>query len=91
MTVRIPAHHAVTKRLGHWTTERDFEVRAHRGNAVLDLRSPRIPEGDVRVGGRVVRKAAHRLAAGDLVEVDLPDPEPSTLEPEDISIITNTD
>ncbi|HKS98995.1 MAG TPA: hypothetical protein VJT31_05630 [Rugosimonospora sp.] len=47
--VRIAAHHAVTKRLGHWTTERDFQVRAHRGSAVLDLRSPRIPAGDIRV------------------------------------------
>lgn len=47
--VRIAAYHAVTKRLGHWTTARDFEVRAHRGNAVLDLRSPRIPEGDIHL------------------------------------------
>lgn len=47
--VRIPAHHASTRRLGHWTTERAFEVRAHRGAAVLDLRSPRIPAGDIHV------------------------------------------
>ena len=47
--IRVPANNTVTKRLGHWTTERRFEVRNHRGIAVLDLRSPRIPEGDIEV------------------------------------------
>ena len=45
--VRVPAHRTVTKRLGDWTTEREFEVRAHRGHATVDLRSPRIPAGDI--------------------------------------------
>ncbi len=47
--VRIPAHHRSLKRLGHWTTARHFEVRSQRGYVVLDLRSPRIPAGDIRV------------------------------------------
>ncbi|HWC81012.1 MAG TPA: hypothetical protein VG756_13740 [Pseudonocardiaceae bacterium] len=47
--VRIAAHSALIKRLGHWTTEREFEVRAHRGAVVLDLRSPRIPDGDLHL------------------------------------------
>jgi hypothetical protein len=47
--VRVPANHAVTKRLGNWTTARRFQVRAHRGHAVLDLRSPQIPAGDIEV------------------------------------------
>jgi hypothetical protein len=47
--VRVPANHTVTKHLGHWTTERRFEVHNHRGHAVLDLRSPRIPDGDIEV------------------------------------------
>src|SRR5215475_11199116 len=47
--VRVPANRTVTKRLGHWTTERRFEVRNHRGVAVLDLRSPRISEGDIEI------------------------------------------
>ncbi|GIG86712.1 hypothetical protein [Plantactinospora endophytica] len=47
--VRISAQRTVTKRLGHWTTSREFEVRAHRGVAILDLRSPRIPAGDIRI------------------------------------------
>ncbi|WP_214414457.1 hypothetical protein [Sphaerisporangium fuscum] len=48
-TVRVHADHAVEKRLGNWTTSQDFEVRVRRGQAVLDLRSPEIPEGDVTV------------------------------------------
>jgi hypothetical protein len=47
--VRVLANNTVTKRLGHWTTERRFEVRNHRGQAVLDLRSPRIPDGDIEI------------------------------------------
>jgi hypothetical protein len=47
--VRIPANHTVTKHLGHWTTQRRFEVRNHRGLAVLDLRSPRIAEGAIEI------------------------------------------
>ncbi len=47
--VRVAAHNAVTKRLGNWTTARRFEVRANRGFAVLDLRSPEIPDGEIEV------------------------------------------
>src|SRR5262245_2998895 len=48
-TERVHADYRTVKRLGHWTTARRFEVRAHRGGAVLDLRSPRIPEGDIEI------------------------------------------
>lgn len=48
--VRVGANYEVTKRLGNWTTARDFQVRAHRGHVVLDLRSPHIPAGDITVG-----------------------------------------
>ena len=47
--VQIPAYGTITKKLGNWTTARHFEVRAHRGHAVLDLRSPQIPAGDIAV------------------------------------------
>ena len=47
--IKIAANHAVTKRLGNWTTARQFQVRGHRGGAVLDLRSPQIPAGDIEV------------------------------------------
>ena len=47
--VRIAANYQVTKRLGNWTTAREFQVRAHRGHAVLDLRSPHIEAGEIRI------------------------------------------
>jgi len=47
--VRIAANYEVTKHLGNWTTAREFQVRAHRGHAVLDLRSPRIEAGEIRI------------------------------------------
>jgi hypothetical protein len=47
--VRVAANYAVTKRLGNWTTARDFQVRACRGHVVLDLRSPHLEEGDITV------------------------------------------
>jgi hypothetical protein len=47
--VRVAANYEVTKHLGNWTTAREFQVRAHRGHAVLDLRSPEIPDGDVTI------------------------------------------
>jgi hypothetical protein len=47
--VRVAANYTVTKRLGNWTTADRFEVRAHRGHAVLDLRSPHIVAGEISV------------------------------------------
>jgi hypothetical protein len=47
--VRIRAHHAVVKKLGHWTTARHFDVRASRGVVVLDLLLPRIEPGDIEI------------------------------------------
>lgn len=46
---RVQAHYETVKKLGHWTAGRRFEVRARRGMVVLDLRSPRIPDGDIEV------------------------------------------
>lgn len=65
--VRIPANHTVTKRLGNWTTEREFQVRAHRGSAVLDLRSPQIPAGDIHVEIDVDHAMLKLLVADDAV------------------------
>ncbi|WP_319462491.1 hypothetical protein [Micromonospora sp. RTP1Z1] len=47
--VRVQADHTVTKHLGNWTTARTFEVRARRGAAVIDLRSPGIADGDIEL------------------------------------------
>ncbi|GAA4707419.1 hypothetical protein [Phytohabitans rumicis] len=65
--VRVPAHHTVTKRLGHWTTAREFEVRSHHGFAVLDLRSPRIPDGEIRIDVDLDRAVLKLLVADDAV------------------------
>jgi hypothetical protein len=47
--VRVHADHTMTKHLGNWTTAHTFEVRARRGAAVIDLRSPDITEGDIEL------------------------------------------
>jgi hypothetical protein len=68
--VRIPANHAVTKRLGNWTSARRFQVRAHRGLAVLDLRSPQIPDGDIEVEVDLDRATLKLLVADDAMVDD---------------------
>ncbi|TCO59759.1 hypothetical protein [Actinocrispum wychmicini] len=47
--VRVDADHTMTKHLGNWTTSQVFEVRARAGAAVVDLRSPDIPDGDIEI------------------------------------------
>jgi len=47
--VAIRAHGTVVKRLGHWTDRREFDMRTSRGTVVMDLRSPRIPAGDIEI------------------------------------------
>ena len=65
--VRIPANYAVSKRLGHWTTERRFEVHSHRGHAVVDLRSPQIPDGDIEIDVDIDHGMVKLLVAEDAV------------------------
>jgi hypothetical protein len=48
-TEKIRAHGTVARRLGHWTSARHLDVRASRGSVLVDLRSPRIPAGDIRI------------------------------------------
>jgi hypothetical protein len=47
--VQIHADHDSVRRLGTWTTARAFQVRARRGQVVIDLRSPHIPDGEIEV------------------------------------------
>lgn len=68
--VKIPANHAVTKRLGNWTTARRFQVRAHRGSAVLDLRSPQIPDGDIEIEVDIDHAMLKLLVADDAMVDD---------------------
>jgi hypothetical protein len=69
-TTRIQANHSVTKRLGNWTTANAFHVRAHRGLVVVDLRSPRIPDGDVRVDVELDHAVLKLLLPEDMVVDD---------------------
>ena len=66
-TVRIAANGAVIRRLGNWTTERDLQVRAHRGRVVLDLRSPGIAAGTIRVETDLDHATLTLLVADDAV------------------------
>ena len=63
--VRIPANYTTLKRLGNWTTERQFQVRAHRGSVVLDLRSPQIPDGDIEIDVDLDHAMVKLLVADD--------------------------
>jgi hypothetical protein len=68
--VRVATHHAVTKRLGHWTTQREFVVRAQRGKAVLDLRSPQIADGDLHLDVELEHATLTLLVADDATVED---------------------
>jgi hypothetical protein len=48
LTERIHSDHDLVKHLGDWTEAGRFEVRARHGAAVLDLRSPGLPD-DVEI------------------------------------------
>ena len=64
---QISAHRTVTKRLGNWTTARLLQVRAHRGVAVLDLRSAdlRSESAEIRVEAELEHAVLTLLVADD--------------------------
>jgi hypothetical protein len=70
--VRIRAHHAVVKKLGHWTTARHFDLRASRGVVVLDLLLPRIEAGDLELQ-LDLDHAMVKLLVPDGVQIDAAD------------------
>jgi hypothetical protein len=68
-TVRIQAVRTVEKRLGDWTTARQFDVRAASGAVVLDLLLPRLEVGDIEI--RVdLNRAMLKLLVADGVVID---------------------
>src|SRR5258707_14816780 len=48
-TFPVRAHNRAIRQLGHWTSARHFDVRASRSSVTLELRSPRIPDGDIEI------------------------------------------
>ncbi len=65
--VRIHADHGVERRLGNWTSARAFQIRARRGQVVIDLRSPRIPDGDIGLDLDLDHSTVKLLVAEDAV------------------------
>ena len=65
---RLHVDHAVTKRLGRWTSASQFDVRVRFGVLVLDLRSPQVT-GDVELCLDLHRSTVKLLLAeGDQVD-----------------------
>ena len=65
---RLHVDHAVTKRLGRWTSASQFDVRVRSGVLVLDLRSPEVT-GDVELCLDLHRSTVKLLLAeGDQVD-----------------------
>jgi hypothetical protein len=64
---RIHADHDSLQRLGNWTTARAFEVRARHGSAVIDLRSPQIPDGDIEIELTLDHSTVKLLVAEDTI------------------------
>ena len=65
--VRLHVDHDAVKRLGDWTGAERFEVRARRGSVVLDLRSPRLPAGELVVDLDLDRAMVKLLLPDDAV------------------------
>jgi hypothetical protein len=63
----VRAHDAVVKKLGQWTTARHFDVRAYHGALVLDLRSPRIEDGDIEIDLDIDRATVTLLVPDDAI------------------------
>jgi hypothetical protein len=65
---RLHVDHAVTKRLGRWTSATQFDARVRCGVLVLDLRSPDV-QGDVEVRLDLQRSTLRLLLAdGDQLD-----------------------
>jgi hypothetical protein len=68
ITERIHSDHGLVKRLGNWTEAGRFEVKARHGAAVLDLRSPGLPD-DIEIHLDMDR-AMIKLLVGDRAAID---------------------
>ncbi|MBB6039738.1 hypothetical protein [Phytomonospora endophytica] len=66
-TEQVPAFNTLVRKLGHWTESRDIEIRAHRAQVVIDLRSPHIPAGDIEITLDAERSTVKLLVADDTV------------------------
>ncbi|MFD5077756.1 hypothetical protein [Streptomyces sp. NPDC058371] len=67
-TERIHSDHRLVKHLGNWTEAGRFEVKARHGAAVLDLRSPALPD-DIEIDLDMDR-AMVKLLVDDTTAID---------------------
>jgi len=76
-TVLVEVYYTSEKKLGHWTQARRIEVRARRSSLHLDLRSHRIPDGEITVRIQAERSTVKLLVPDgsviDETELELPD------------------
>lgn len=68
LTERIHSDHSIVKHLGNWTEAGRFELKVRHGAAVLDLRSPGLPD-DIEIHIDMDR-AMVKLLADDNTAVD---------------------
>ncbi|MFK0047500.1 hypothetical protein ACIQU4_26020 [Streptomyces sp. NPDC090741] len=68
LTERIHSDHGLVKHLGNWTEAGRFEIKARHGAAVLDLRSPGLPD-DIEIHIDLDR-AMVKLLVDDSTAVD---------------------
>ncbi|AJF63311.1 hypothetical protein [Streptomyces vietnamensis] len=68
LTERIHSDHDLIKHLGNWTKAGHFEIKARHGAAVLDLRSPDLPD-DVEIHLDMDR-AMVKLLVDDATAID---------------------
>ncbi|MEV0414963.1 hypothetical protein AB0I68_30235 [Streptomyces sp. NPDC050448] len=68
LTERIHSDHDLVKHLGNWTEAGHFEIKARHGTAVLDLRSPDLPD-DVEIHLDMDR-AMVKLLVDDATAID---------------------
>ena len=66
-SVKIRAHDQAVRRLGHWTTARQFDIVASGGSVILDLRSPRIEQGDIEISLDADRSMVKLLVPEDAI------------------------
>src|SRR5438132_11159195 len=71
-TVTIRAHRQSTRRMGHWTTARRFDVRASQSSVIPELPSPRIALGDIELNLDIDRSMV-KLVGPDATSVDADD------------------
>ncbi|WP_086822247.1 hypothetical protein [Streptomyces sp. NRRL B-24572] len=68
LTERIHSDHDLVKHLGNWTEAGHFEIKTRHGTAVLDLRSPDLPD-DIEIHLDMDR-AMVKLLVDDTTAID---------------------